>query len=70
MMKYTDEQIDTFLAAQEIKLLPGQRELFKKCVNHQKEDGILYINMGRYNHRAYFKSLVKEFKYGKGIRRQ
>ena len=62
MMKYTDEQIDTFLDSMGVKLLSGQRELFKKCVNHQKEDGKLYINMARWNDRSYFKSMVEKFK--------
>ena len=56
-MKYTDEQIDTFLNTMGVKLLPYQREMFKKCVNHDPKDGILFINMGRYNGRAYFELL-------------
>lgn len=61
-MKYTDEQIDAFINAVGVELMPYQRELFKKRVNHQKEDGILFINMGRYNRRAYFKSLVEKMR--------
>lgn len=42
MMKYTDEQIDTFLETMGVELLPCQRELFKKYINN---DGPIYITM-------------------------
>ncbi len=35
-MKYTDEQIDSFLNAMGVKLLPYQRELFNKMVRTDK----------------------------------
>ena len=61
-MKYSDEQIDLFLSTSGVELTPEQKEVFKKCINHRKEDGRLYINMGRYNHRAYFESFVKNMR--------
>lgn len=60
-MKYSDELMGKFFKANNIELLPWQKELFKLLANARPEDQLAIVYPARHG-RRYFLDAYKKFK--------